>query len=96
MLDSFPSLQVGVDLCGGGSCGVVSMNRRTRRSEGHRSRDLPAAAAGSSPVVLFPPDAGDWLDFPSGLRLRLESVCLEDGDRERRSNREGFRGSGSV
>ena len=67
-------------------------------SDGNGSfcRILPAAAAGSGAALLFSAAPGERLDFPSGLRLRLDSVCLEDGDRERRSKRDCFRGSGSV
>ncbi len=57
---------------------------------------LPAAAAGSRDVLRLPLDVGLWLSLPRGLRLRLDSVCLEEGDRERLSKREAFRGSGSV
>lgn len=48
---------------------------------------IPAAAAGSA-------DA-DFLEVSSGLRVRTVSGCRDEGERERRSNRER-RGSGSV
>lgn len=54
MLNGSTGLQVGVDLCGGGSYEAVS-----RDSQRGRSRDLPAAAAGSSPVPLFSSAAGE-------------------------------------
>jgi hypothetical protein len=49
-------------------------------------------------VFLFSPAAGlcPSLSFVSGLRLLRDSECLVEGDRERRSKREGLRGSGSV
>jgi hypothetical protein len=56
----------------------------------------PAAAAGSKGVDRLSLEAGLLDPFVMGLRLRLDSVCLEDGDRDRLSNRDGFRGSGSV
>ena len=57
---------------------------------------LPAAAAGSR-GVLFPSDPGlNGVLWPRGLRLRLTSADLLEGDLERRSKRELRFGSGSV
>lgn len=47
-------------------------------------------------VLRLSPTAGLWRSLSSGLRLLRDSGCLEEGDRERLSNREAFRGSGSV
>jgi hypothetical protein len=57
--------------------------------------NLPAAAAGSSEAFAGPSPAGLRGSRLKGLRVRVDSDCLADGDRERRSNRER-RGSGSV
>lgn len=57
--------------------------------------DVPAAAAGSRGVLRLSPE-GFWWSLSNGLRLLLLSLCLDAGDRERRSNREAFLGSGSV
>jgi hypothetical protein len=90
MLDAFARLQVCIDLCGGGSCPDVSSDLRFRPE----CQDLPAAAAGSTGVFLASCDAGNLESM--GLRLLLGSECRVEGERDRRSNREGFRGSGSV
>lgn len=56
---------------------------------------IPAAAAGSEATGLGASPAG--LSRLSGLRVRADSDCLSDGDRDRpRSNRERRGGSGSV
>lgn len=59
--------------------------------------NLPAAAAGSWLDVFFAsaPRVRDE-SRGTGLRLRLESVFLLKGERERRSNREDRLTSGSV
>jgi len=53
-----------------------------------------AAAAASTGVFGLPSVTG--LCFASGLRLLLDSEFLATGERDLRSNREFFRGSGSV
>ena len=60
--------------------------------QGSEYSNLPAAAAGSE--GLFTASAG-LLDA-IGLLLRCESLCLVEGERERRSNLEARFGSGSV
>ena len=63
---------------------------------------LPAAAAGSEDdngvgtASLLDSWTGGLLDGGGGLRLLRGALCLEEGDLDRRSNRDGFRGSGSV
>lgn len=51
---------------------------------------LPAAVAGSTALELR------TILAPRGLLLRRGSVSRADGERERLSNRDGLRGSGSV
>lgn len=58
--------------------------------------NLPAAAAGSTEAFTGASPAGLRGSRLSGLRVRVDSDCLADGDRERRSNRERRGGSGSV
>ena len=60
--------------------------------------NLPAAAAGSPPgAFLFSSDLGLKADsLATGLRLRLDSECRLDGERDRRSKREDRLTSGSV
>lgn len=41
-------------------------------------------------------EAGFRASLPKGLLLRLDSVCRDEGERERLSNRDGLRSSGSV
>lgn len=55
---------------------------------------LPAAAAGSTGD--FAGDASVSRSLPSGLLSRTGSSLRAEGDRERRSNLEVFRGSGSF
>jgi hypothetical protein len=59
-------------------------------------RHSPAAAAGSNEAERLSVEAGPRRSLPKGLLLRLVSVCRDEGERERRSNREGLRGSASV
>lgn len=92
MLDSFFSLQLGVDFGGSGSyysavsCILLYI---PRPKEG---LDVPAAATGSA-LLPAPGLRGSRL---SGLRVRVVSDCRDEGDRERRSNRDCRRGSGVV
>ena len=58
--------------------------------------NIPAAAAGSRGVPRLSLVVGLLLSLPSGLRLRRDSWCREEGDLERLSNRDALRGSGSV
>lgn len=57
---------------------------------------IPAAAAGSTAGFLFSSVAGLWEPLLRGLRLRLASDFLAEGDRERRSKRDDLLPSGSV
>lgn len=60
-----------------------------------RSRS-PAATAGSSEAERLSLEAGLRESLPRGLLLRLEPVCRDEGERERLSNLDVLRGSGSV
>lgn len=98
MLNALLCLQLSIDLRGGGGCSrkdqqVLAMqNLFVARN---LAPDLPAAAAGSTAVFAGASPAGLRGSRLSGLRVRVDSDCLAEGDRERRSNRER-RGSGSV
>lgn len=102
MLNALFRLQLGVDLCRSGSC-VYDSNVSSAATQVPCAIDschypegtnVPAAAAGS---VFF---AGSALGLRGsrlrGLRARVDSDCRDEGDRERRSKRDGRRTSGSV
>lgn len=57
---------------------------------------LPAAAAGSIAELFFSSEGLNEEFRATGLRLRLDSVCLLVGERERRSKRDERLTSGSV
>lgn len=94
MLNTLLCLQLSIDLGRGGSC--ISQSAQNFIPKYAKTAFLPAAAAGS-PVDFFPVSApglpGSRL---RGLRVRVVSDCRDEGDRERRSKRDGRRGSGSV
>lgn len=98
MLNAFLCLQLSIDLrCSG------SYSRKEQRALAVQNAlqtqfttsSLPAAAAGSTEAFAGASPAGLRGSRLSGLRVRVDSDCLADGDRERRSNRER-RDSGSV
>jgi len=91
VLNAFPRLQLRIDLGRRRRCEVL-VSDVVHAEGGIR---LPAAATASC-VLRFSSGFGLWDPLASGLRLLLDSVCLEDGDRDRRSNLEALRGSGSV
>lgn len=65
-------------------------------SEKGQDANSPAAAAGSSEAERLSLEAGLLGSLFNGLLLRLDSVCRDEGERERRSNLDGLRDSGSV
>lgn len=92
MLNALPRLELSVDAGSGGGC-KGKMSAKSFDEEGSYRREefkLPAAAAAS---------VGDFLTSAGaesrGLRSRA-SDRLAGGDRERLSNLEALRGSGSV
>lgn len=99
MLNSFLGLQLGVDLGRCSSCSdfhIVSFCGKRKTFEAGLLA-IPAAAAGSTePDFLESSAPGLKGSRLRGLRVRVDSGCREEGDRERRSNREARRGSGSV
>lgn len=94
MLDSLFSLQLSVYLGRGGSCITDP-----EVSSSHRSRQRissPAAAAGSPGDSFFASVLGLRGSPLRGLRVRAAADCRDEGDRERRSNRDARFGSGSF
>lgn len=92
MLYPFLCLNLGVDSsCGGRYKRFQFLLRNKKLVVG-----LPAAAAGSVGVFLSSDPGLKGVFWPKGLRLRLASEVLVDGDLERRSKREERLGSGSV
>ena len=61
-----------------------------------RAAAAAAAAAGSTGVLGFVSVEVLLADLDNGLRLLRDSESLATGERDLRSNLEGFRGSGSV
>lgn len=96
MLDALARLELSIDLGRGGSCGCVStLARETKLGlEPSLGCDLPAAAAGSTGDLAGDAPVSRSLD--NGLLSRAESSLRAEGDRERRSNLEALRGSGSF
>lgn len=92
MLDSFLSLQLGIDFGGGSSYFSNQLRATIHFPKTKQAQNIPAAATGSA-LLLAPGLRGSRL---SGLRVRVASDCREEGDRERRSNRDWRRGSGVV
>lgn len=98
MLDSLFRLELSVDLGRCGSCIMVIMVS-TRTTVGQENRDkltIPAAAAGSPGDALLASILGLRGSPLRGLRVRAAPDCRDDGDRERRSNRDARLGSGSF
>ena len=92
MLYALLCLYLSIDPSRCSCCRVCQYSFHERK----RSLYLPAAAAGSRGVLL-PSDPGlNGVLWPKGLRLRLTSADLLEGDLDRRSNRELRLGSGSV
>lgn len=96
MLDSFFSLQLRIDFGGSSSCTpgqYATPTNREREKDGHS----PAAAAGSCGLADLGASApGLRASRPNGLRCLVASDWREAGDRERRSNLDWRRWSGSV
>jgi hypothetical protein len=98
MLDALSGLELGIDLgCGSGWKGSALTLTPTKieKNEGG-DRHSPAAAAGSNEAERLSVEAGPRRSLPKGLLLRLVSLCRDEGERDRLSNREALRGSGSV
>lgn len=96
MLNTLLGLELRIDLRRGRSCGKSPKRVSNARLSGIANKSfqhLPAAAAGSG--LLEDSLVGLRGSRLNGLRVRTESDCRADGDRERRSKRER-RGSGSV
>lgn len=92
MLNTAFRLESGVDSGSGRSCSSSEDSPKPP----WQAR-IPAAVAASLPELFFDSVCGlESAPFGSGLRLLLESECLADGDRERRSKREFLLASGSV
>lgn len=100
MLNSLFGLQLGVDLSRSGSYNVSNHRQYSREHTLSRRIQgvpiIPAAVAGSEAGVFGVPALGLRASRLRGLRVRVASDCREEGERERRSNREGRRGSDSV
>lgn len=112
MLDALARLELGVDLGGGSGCRqrrwsahtkhILIFERLASCRVCYRAvatvlafPALPAAAAGSTgDLAAGESSASRSLD--NGLLSRAESSLRAGGDRERRSNLEAFRGSGSF
>lgn len=93
VIDAFLSLELSINLGSSGSYfwEVRILTSRSSFREEQRGDFLPAAAAGSTLGLFVSPSAREI-----GLRSRGASERLEGGDRDRRSNRDGRLGSGSV
>lgn len=92
ILNPFSRLKFCVDLCCSGGWG-----REVSPGEQEvRCWYSPAAAAGSIDADRFSLASGLRGSLPNGLLLRFESVCREEGERDRLSNLDDLRGSGSV
>jgi hypothetical protein len=101
ILDALSGLELGIDLgcgCGWEGSALAHTNKDTSKDgedEGG-DRHSPAAAAGSNEAERLSVEAGPRRSLPKGLLLRLVSLSRPEGERDRLSNREALRGSGSV
>lgn len=97
MLDSLFGLQLSIDLGRCSSCITKSQHlQHAARDKDKGQIAIPAATAGSPEDCLFASAAGLRGSPLRGLRVRAAPDCREDGDRERRSNRDARFGSGSF